>query len=139
MSGQWYKCITARGGYLLQPRPTAHKNKQGDYICPLILVSGYVDRQCRRYGMVRNMISPQDDINKSRSKGQHWQSVDRMVYEKGSILDPDNAQRERSKPDGAIEVQRGALAQKRIIFENGAQMGVRCLPVRRSARSNLVS
>ena len=70
----------------------------------MVMASGYVDLERQRYGMVRDMISPQDEINKRRSKMLHHLSVDRMTYEDGAVQDADIAQTERAKPDGAVRV-----------------------------------
>ena len=61
-----------------------------------------VDNQ--RYGMVRGLISLQDEINKRRSKALHLLSVHQVIAEKGAVQDVDKARRELARPDGFIEV-----------------------------------
>ena len=42
------------------------KDRRGKTACALILQSAYIDQENNRYGMVRDLISLQDEINKRR-------------------------------------------------------------------------
>ncbi len=75
--------------------------------CGLILQSAYIDRENRRYGMVRGLISLQDEINKRRSKALHLLSVRQVIAEQGAVKDVDKARREVARPDGYVEVTPG--------------------------------
>lgn len=119
--GVWYVCFASKGGFLVPPKKTGYRDEKGRDVCPLIADSAYINRKCERYGLVKHMLSVQDEINKRRSKALHWESVDRMVFESGALLDPDEAQTERSKPDGSVEVQRDALVDGRVQFIDGTQ------------------
>jgi hypothetical protein len=57
--------------------------------------------------MVKDLISPQDNINKRESKLQHSLNVNRVIAEAGAVQDVAKAQIEAAKPDGYIEVNRG--------------------------------
>ena len=46
-----------------------------------IMASAHTDRENNRYGMVRDLISEQDEINKRRSKALHLLSVKQAVME----------------------------------------------------------
>jgi hypothetical protein len=84
------------------------KDKKGQSCASLILQSSaYVDRENRRFGMVSDFISLQDEINKRRSKALHLLSVNRIITEQGAVEDVDKAKREMAKPDGAIAVLPG--------------------------------
>jgi hypothetical protein len=71
------------------------------------MASAHVDRENNRYGMVRNLISVQDEINKRRSKALHLLSVRQVIAEDGAVADIDKARREVAKPDGYISVNPG--------------------------------
>jgi hypothetical protein len=75
--------------------------------CPLIFQSAYVDRENKRYGVVRNLIDPQDEINLRHRKAVHLLSVRQVIAEQGAVRDVDEARRELAKPDGYIEVAPG--------------------------------
>jgi hypothetical protein len=117
---EWMVCHSTVAGFVVAPKMTGYLDEHGKNVCPLVMGSGFVRRNTgARYGLVRNMIGPQDEINKRTSKALHWQSVDRVVAEEGAVKDPDEAKAERSKPDGWVEVQPGALVENRIQFQDG--------------------
>lgn len=69
--------------------------------------SPYVDESGERYGVVRDMISIQDEINKRSSKSLHLLTQHQTMGEKGAIDDVTKMKIEKSKPDGHIEVNPG--------------------------------
>ncbi len=73
--------------------------------------SPYVGEDGTRYGMVRDLRSLQDEVNKRASKALHLLSVRQVKYEKGAVADIDKARAELAKPDGMIEVN------KNFVFE----------------------
>lgn len=105
--GIWWGATVSRSGFLAQPQPSPLLDRRGRSACPLVLQSAYVDRDNRRYGAVRDLLSLQDEINKRRSKALHLLSVNRTIAEKGAVDDVDAARREVAKPDGYIEVMPG--------------------------------
>lgn len=106
--GRWKTAIICRGGYLRDPQDSPYLDEHGEPECDLIAVSAYVDRENNRYGVVRQMISAQDEINKRRSKALHRLSVRQVIAEHGAVEDVGVAKRELAKPDGYIEVMQGA-------------------------------
>ena len=102
--GDWWQATFAKGGFLASPIRSPYLDRHGRTACPLILQSAYVDRENSRYGVVRDMIGLQDEINKRRSKALHLLSVNRIIYEDGAVDDIDHARREVAKPDGAVKV-----------------------------------
>ena len=106
-AAQWWIATYTRGGFLDGPHPSPYLDRRGGSACPLILRSAYIDRDNNRYGVVRDLIGLQDEINKRRSKALHLLSVRQVVAEQGAVADVDLARRELAKPDGYIEVNRG--------------------------------
>lgn len=102
--GVWSTAIICRGGYLRDPQPSPYLDEWGDPECDLIAVSAYVNRENERYGVVRQMISAQEEINKRRSKALHRLSVRQVIAQHGAVEDVAAAKRELAKPDGYIEV-----------------------------------
>jgi hypothetical protein len=105
--GEWWGATINRAGFLAEPQQSPFKDKKGRSACPLVLQSAYVDHENRRFGMVRDLISLQDEINKRRSKALHLLSVNRTIAEAGAVDDEDHARREAAKPDGWITVNPG--------------------------------
>jgi hypothetical protein len=105
--GKWWTATFTRSGYLTEPKASVYKDRHGKSACPLLLQSAYTDMDNNRYGMVSDLISPQDMINKAYSKAIHQMSVHQVVAEKGAVQDVDQARREVARPDGYVEVMPG--------------------------------
>lgn len=106
--GVWHTAIFCRGGYLRDPQPSPYLDDKGRPECPLIAVSAYVDRENRRYGAVKAMLSAQDEINKRRSKALHRLTMRQVVAEDGAVENKAQAKAELAKPDGFVVVRHNA-------------------------------
>lgn len=102
--GQWYvetftKSAVLRGGI------SPFEDEDGEPDNDLIAVSAFVDRDNNRYGAVREMISPQQEINKRRSKLLHHLSVRQAWVKQGSEAGQKKREvrQELAKPDGVVE------------------------------------
>jgi hypothetical protein len=113
---QWFWAEYTKGG-ILKSGPSPYQNDKGESDCELLFASAYVNRDNERYGLVREMIGPQDEINKRRSKALHLLNTEQTISEEGVVNDVEKARRERARPDGWTVVAPGALADKRIQFE----------------------
>lgn len=102
-AGEWHWCTFTRGAKL-EGGPSPYVDEDGASMCPIILASAYVDRLNQRYGVVREMIGPQDEINKRRSKALHLLTLRQVIAEKGAVDDAKAARIELAKPDGYLEV-----------------------------------
>lgn len=102
----WYWCIFTKGGKL-DGGPVPFKDEKGLSWCPLFMQSAYVDRENNRYGECRAYISPQDEINKRRSKSLHLLTQRQTKGEKGAVEDVEAMKQELAKPDGHVEVNPG--------------------------------
>lgn len=102
-AGQWMTAIVCKGGFLRDPQPSPYLNEHGEPECDLIAGSAYIDRDNNRYGDVRQMISPQDEINKRRSKALHLLNSQKIVADMGAVADVEQTRREMAKPDGYVE------------------------------------
>jgi hypothetical protein len=71
------------------------------------MYSASVDHDGDRYGFVRNLKSPQDEVNHRRSKALHLLNTRRVVSEKGAVDDIEVARSEWAKPDGWVETNPG--------------------------------
>jgi hypothetical protein len=100
----WWTATFTRGGFLEKPVKSPYIGRRGHRSCPLILRSAYCDRDLNRYGIVKDMLSPQDSINKRESKLMHSLNVNRIIAAKGAVEDVDKARAEAAKPDGYLEV-----------------------------------
>jgi len=101
--GQWlYACFHATA--VLNSGPSPYLDARGRPDCPIEAHSAYVDRDNARYGVVKDMRGPQDEINKRRSKLLHLLSVSQIqaVDPQAVEVDADVARKEAARPDGVI-------------------------------------
>jgi hypothetical protein len=68
--GEWDFCEFTKGG-VLKAGPSPWLDEQGMRVHPYEWRACFVDRDNNRYGVVRDLIDPQDEINKRRSKSLH--------------------------------------------------------------------
>lgn len=104
--GVWHWCYFVKGHKLAEGE-SLYVDEDGESECPLEMQSGYVGRQNDRYGVVRDMFGPQDEVNKRRSKALHDVSTRQVIMTRGAA-DPATIRREVAKPDGIIEINGGA-------------------------------
>lgn len=104
-ANEWYFAEFTKGG-ILRAGASPYRDEEGNSLCELVLQSAYVDRENNRFGVVREMISPQDEINKRRSKSLHLLNTSQIIMEKGAVADGDieKIRREAARPDGVMEV-----------------------------------
>jgi len=72
-----------------------------------VMWSANVDHDGDRYGFIRNLKGPQDELNQRRSKALHMSNVTRVTAQKGAVDDVERARREMVRPDGWVEVNPG--------------------------------
>jgi hypothetical protein len=113
---EWYFAEYTKGG-ILKAGPSPHKDDKGGSDDELEFQAAYKNRDNETYGLVREMIPLQDEINKRRSKSLHLLSVHQTTYEEGAIDDIEAYRREKAKPDGTMKVAPGALRDQRIVSE----------------------
>lgn len=101
--GEWLRCVF-HGSGVLESGPSPYLDHKGRPHCAIEAQSAYVDTDNFRYGVVRDMRGPQDEINKRRSKLLYLLSVSQIEVRDPSAIsvDPDEARKEAAKPDGVI-------------------------------------
>ncbi|WP_421413160.1 hypothetical protein [Agrobacterium tumefaciens] len=68
--GQWSYAEFTKGG-ILRDGPSPWLDEDGEREHPYAWRSSYTDRDNGRYGPIRDLVDPQDEINKRRSKKLH--------------------------------------------------------------------
>lgn len=102
-AGTWLKCCFV-GELKLDEGPSPYQDNDGQPCNPIEAYSAYIDDDNRRYGVVEDMIGPQDEINVYRTKNA-WLATFRQLQEtdpSSAGVDPDEARREAARPDGVI-------------------------------------
>lgn len=101
--GVWMKCCFV-GSLKLEEGPSPFLDDDGQPMNPIEAQSAYVDDENNRYGVVADMIGPQDEINTYRRKGAHYATF-RQLQEtdpSAAAVDPEEARQEAAKADGVI-------------------------------------
>jgi len=102
-AGTWYFAEFTKGG-LLKGGVSPWLNDDQEPECGFIFQSAYVDRDNNRYGVVREMISPQDEFNKRRSKLLHHLTVRQVRYDSTSSgVDISDVRKQLADPNGVVD------------------------------------
>ena len=101
--GVWMKCVYV-GSLKLEEGPSPYLDDDGQPMNPIESASAYVDDENNRYGVVADMVGPQDEINTYRRKGAHYATFRQLQETDPSSagVDPEEARSEAAKPDGVI-------------------------------------
>lgn len=113
----WRWCKFIRGTKL-DGGESPYEDEDGESVCPLVMGSAYIARDNTRYGVVRDMFSPQDEVNKRRSKALHSINSRQTVGVKGAVESVAELKRELAKPDGHVEITQEA-------YEDAARVGAK--------------
>lgn len=102
-AGKWLRCVFT-GQVILEEGPSPFLDDKGRPMCPIEAQAAKVDSDNARYGPVRAMRDPQDEVNKRRSTALHLLMVRQVQARDGMALDTDAevARNEAAKPDGAL-------------------------------------
>lgn len=100
--GKWCWAKFVHGG-ILEKGESPYVDEFGETVCPFIMQSAYIDRDNDRYGVVKDMIDPQDEINARRRKLLHQLNTRQTMGLKG-VVDVVKLKAELAKPDGHVEL-----------------------------------
>lgn len=107
--GKWMWAKFVRMG-ILEQGESPYVDETGYSVCPLVMQSAYIDRDGNRYGVVKDMLDLQDEINKRRSKLLHALNTRQTMGIRGAV-DPRVLKVETGKPDGHIDVDPAVAEQ----------------------------
>lgn len=111
VDGVWHKCVFTLAGELEPSVPSSFIDDEGKPENPLILQSAYVDRDNDRYGIVRDMIPLQDEVNKRRSKFLHMVNSNKIRVSTAVGQDKAAIRREYAKPDAVLIGEQGEVEE----------------------------
>lgn len=102
--GEWKRIVYIAAG-VLEYGPSPYMDDKNRPCCPIEGVSCYVDRNNSRYGMVRDMVPIQDEINASRSRSLHLMNSRQVTIDPNSYaagVGTDEIRMEAAKADGVL-------------------------------------
>lgn len=103
IAGVWHRIVYIATG-VLEYGPSPYLDDKGQPCNPIEAVSCYIDRDNKRYGIVRDMIPIQDEINASRSRSLHLMNS-RQAQRKdptSPIVAADTVREEMARADGIL-------------------------------------
>lgn len=102
-SGTWNRAVFHAGG-VLEAGPSVYLDDKQRPRNPIEGQSIYIDRKLVRYGLVKDMIDIQDEINSRRSKAIHEISLRQIQQDDPNAppIDVDEARAEAARPDGVL-------------------------------------
>ncbi len=103
---RWAKYV--KGG-ILEGGDSPYFDEDGNGVCPFLMQSAYVDSENNRYGVVRDMLDPQDEINKRRQKLLHSLNSRQTMGVKGAVPSVAKLKAELASPDGHVEIDPQAI------------------------------
>lgn len=107
--GDWNRAVYTLAGELEEYQPSPFLDDEGKPECALILQSAFVDRDNDRYGIVRDFITLQDEVNKRRSKFLHLANSRPVRISRSLGQDAATIRAEVSKPDGVVVADPGEI------------------------------
>jgi hypothetical protein len=107
--GVWHRCVFTLAGELEDSAPSVFLDDEGNPENPLICQAAYVDQDNDRYGIVRDEIPLQDEVNKRRSKFLHLVNSNRWRASPRFQMDKEALRKELAKPDGIVIGEVGDL------------------------------
>jgi hypothetical protein len=118
--GVWHRCVFTLAGELEESAPSVFIDEEDKPENPLILQAAYIDRDNDAYGIVRDMIPLQDEVNKRRSKFLHLVNNSKLRVSPSVGQDKELIRREYAKPDAVIIGEQGEVEELgNIAKENG--------------------
>lgn len=99
---EWMYCVFTGAGFVVDPVASPYLGEDGLPECPIKAISLYVDRDNNRYGEVQSMLSPQDEINKRRSKSLHTANTRQIRVSQNVAANAEQVRKELSRPDGVF-------------------------------------
>ena len=99
----WRRCVFCAAG-VLEEGPSPYLDDDGAPMNPIEASSCYVDRDLARYGLVRRMVSLQDELNARASRSLHLLNSRqlRVVPDQVPTVDANTARAEAARADGVL-------------------------------------
>ena len=88
---------------------------------PYVMFTVKRDLENIPYGLVKPMMSPQDEVNKRHSKALHYLNARQVLAEEGAFVNWEEAKKTLAKPDGITKLEDGSLREGRVqLIDNTA-------------------
>lgn len=109
--GVWNRCVFTLAGELEESAPSVFIDDEGNPENPLIMQAAYVDQDNDRYGIVRDEIPLQDEVNKRRSKFLHMVNSNKIRVSPSVSQDKEAIRKEYARPDAVFIGEEGEIGE----------------------------
>lgn len=102
--GEWVRCVFYAGG-VLEEGPSPYRDDRDQSLCAFVFQSCLITRDNQRAGLVKAMLSPQDELNAYGSRSLHLARSRQLKVSNPEFppeVDSKTASAEAAKPDGVI-------------------------------------
>lgn len=110
--GEWKYCFYT-GSMKLKEGVSPFRDEKGKTFPRYVMFTANIDHDGDRYGLIRNLIPMQDEVNHRRSKALHALNTIRVYIESGAVSDPKELQAQINRNDGLIVVPPGAKVDEK--------------------------
>lgn len=106
-NNRWHYAYFCKGGILQGGEPIPYVDEFGIQQASLEFQSAFVDRDGNRYAYTTALVSPQDEVNKRRSKTLDAVTRRQTFGNQRAGIDVEKAKAEAGKADGHFDLQAG--------------------------------
>lgn len=102
--GEWKRCVFYVGG-VLEEGPSPYRDDRDQSLCAFVFQSCLITRDNQRNGLVKAMLSPQDELNAYGSRALHLARSRQLKVSNPEYppeVDSKTASAEAAKPDGVL-------------------------------------
>ena len=108
-------------------------------VYPFAMITYKRDLNNNPYGLVKSMISPQDEVNKRHSKALHYLNARQVMAEEDAFVDWNDAEKTLAKPDGITKLRDGTLSEGRIQIVDNTQLASVHVNLMEHAKSEIMA
>ena len=91
------------------------------------------------YGLVKSMMSAQDEVNKRHSKALHYLNARQVLAEEDAFVDWNEAEKTLARPDGITKLRDGTLSEGRVQVIDNTQLATAHVQLMEHAKSEIMA
>jgi hypothetical protein len=122
-------------GQLLYKKKDPYTLKDFPYVCYTVKR----DMENMPYGLVKSMVSPQDEVNKRHSKALHYLNAKQVLAEEGAFEDWNEAKKTLARPDGITKLTDRALAEGKVQIIDNTQLATSHIQMMEHAKGQVMA
>ena len=122
-------------GQILYKKENPYTVKEFPYICYTVKR----DLENKPYGLVKPMVSPQDEVNKRHSKALHYLNAKQILAEEDAFVDWNDAKKTLARPDGITKLTDRALSEGKVQVIDNTQLAASHIQMMEHAKNQVMA